>query len=266
MSVPFYQVDAFTKKPFKGNPAAVCLLESAKDVKWMQAVAEENNLSETAFLLPEGEGYRLRWFTPKSEVKLCGHATLASAHVLFETGLLPWGKTALFYTASGVLKADYIQDREIIELDFPVTPVRACDPPPGMLEALQVKPIFVGRGDDDYLLEVESSAEVEATAPDFMRLLEVDCRGVIVTARATTPEYDFISRFFAPAVGVNEDPVTGSAHCRLTPYWQKKLGKNQLRAFQASQRGGSLQLFAVGDRVRIGGKAVTIIKGELIEP
>ena len=264
MGVAIYQIDAFTAQPFKGNPAGVCLLDEAKDAVWMQAVANEMNLSETAFLLPENDGYRLRWFTPKTEVKLCGHATLASAHVLYEQKLLHGDVTARFYTASGLLTANYCKDIGMIELNFPVTKVVPSEPPAGLVEALGIKPIFVGRGDDDYLLEVASDEDVRTIAPDFVRLLQVACRGVIVTALSTSPDYDFVSRFFAPAVGVNVDPVTGSAHCRLVPYWQDKLGKNKFTAYQASPRGGVLQLLAVEDRVRIGGKAVTVLKGEFV--
>jgi PhzF family phenazine biosynthesis protein len=265
MGVSIYQVDAFTERPYKGNPAAVCLLQETRDEAWMQAVASEKNLSETAFLTPENDGYRLRWFTPKNEVKLCGHATLASAHILYEEKLLPLNRQARFYTLSGLLTANYHEDTGVIELDFPAKTVVPCKPPSGLLEALGVKPIFVGHSDDDYLIEVESEEEVKEVSPDFGRLIQVSCRGVIVTALSTVKNYDFISRFFAPAVGVNEDPVTGSAHCRLTPYWQAKLKKNEFIAYQASKRGGFLQLAAAGDRVRIGGKAVTVLKGELIE-
>jgi PhzF family phenazine biosynthesis protein len=265
MGMAIYQVDAFTDQVFKGNPAGVCLLDEAKDAVWMQAVANEMNLSETAFLLPENDGYRLRWFTPKTEVKLCGHATLASAHVLYEQKLLPIASTAHFYTASGLLTAHYCDDGGLIELDFPATYVVPCEPPAGLVDALGITPIFIGRGDDDYLIEVATEEEVRTASPDFARLLGVACRGVIVTARSTSPDYDFVSRFFAPVVGVNEDPVTGSAHCRLVPYWQGKLGKNEFKAYQASQRGGVLQLIAAETRVRIGGKAVTVLKGELVE-
>ncbi len=264
MGLSLYQVDAFTKLPFQGNPAAVCLLESQKEAAWMQAVASEMNLSETAFLLPENDGYRLRWFTPKNEVKLCGHATLASAHVLYREKLLPVGRQARFYTLSGLLTADYQEESGLIELNFPTTSVIPCEPPAGLVEAMGIKPVFVGRGDDDYLLELETEAEVKAAAPDFGRLVRVACRGVIVTALSGTKEYDFVSRFFAPAVGVNEDPVTGSAHCRLTPYWQAKLKKTEFTAYQASARGGFLQLKAEGERVRIGGNAVTVFQGELL--
>lgn len=264
MEIIIYQVDAFTDRPFKGNPAAVCLLDQPREAEWMQAVAAEMNLSETAFLTPENAGYRLRWFTPKKEVKLCGHATLASTHVLYEENLLKKGEQVRFYTLSGVLTANY-HDDGLIELNFPVTQVYSCESPEGLVEALGVKPIFIGRSDDDYLLEVASEEEVRKAAPDFGRLSEVSCRGVAITALANSKEYDFVSRFFAPAVGVNEDPVTGSAHCRLTPYWQAKLNTCEFIAYQASERGGFLRLAADGDRVRIGGKAVTVLKGQLSE-
>jgi PhzF family phenazine biosynthesis protein len=265
MGVTIYQVDAFTDKPYKGNPAAVCLLEETREDAWMQAVANENNLSETAFMIPENDGYKLRWFTPKNEVKLCGHATLASAHILYKEKLLPLNRQARFFTLSGLLTASYHEDTGLIELDFPATTVIPCEAPCGLVESLGVKPIFIGRSDDDYLIEVSSEDEVKEAAPDFGRLIQVSCRGVIVTALSASKNYDFISRFFAPAVGVNEDPVTGSAHCRLTPYWQAKLKKNEFIAYQASKRGGFLQLLAAGDRVRIRGKAVTVLKGELLE-
>ncbi|MBU2703732.1 PhzF family phenazine biosynthesis protein [Sporomusaceae bacterium BoRhaA] len=265
MGVTIYQVDAFTEQPYKGNPAAVCLLEVNRSEEWMQSVAAEMNLSETAFLFPEGDGYRLRWFTPKSEVKLCGHATLASAHILYKEKRLPLNCQARFSTLSGLLTARYYENTGLIELDFPATSVISCEPPYGLVEALGVKPIFVGRSDDDYLIEVASEDEVKKVVPNFVQLLQVSCRGVIVTALSYSDEYDFISRFFAPAVGVNEDPVTGSAHCRLTPYWQAKLGKNEFTAYQASKRGGFLKLAMKGDRVCISGKAVTILKGELVD-
>lgn len=262
MGVPIFQVDAFAERPFRGNPAAVCLLEKARNEDWMQSVAAEMNLSETAFLLPEGNGYSLRWFTPKKEVKLCGHATLAAAHILFETRILPINQQAKFNTLSGLLTADYREG--LIELNFPASPVTACEAPKGLIEALGVKPVFVGMSDDDYLVEVESEEEVRCAAPEFGQLVQTSCRGVIVTALSHSEEYDFVSRFFAPAVGINEDPVTGSAHCRLVPYWQGKLNRGEFTAFQASERGGFLQLFADGRRVRIKGRAVTVLKGELV--
>ncbi len=264
MGIKIFQVDAFTAQPFQGNPAGVCLLEKQQDEVWMQSVANEMNLSETAFLLPESDGYRLRWFTPKTEVKLCGHATLASAHILFEQVILPRDATARFYTASGLLTADYVTETKTIELNFPASAVLASEPPVGLLEALGVTPVFVGRGGEDYLIEVASAETVRNLAPDFSRLLQVACRDVIVTALSDSTEYDFISRFFAPAVGVNEDPVTGSAHCRLAPYWRHKLGKDRFIAYQASVRGGVLHLAVAGDRVLIGGQAVTVLQGELV--
>ncbi|MDT8903991.1 PhzF family phenazine biosynthesis protein [Anaeroselena agilis] len=262
MRIPIYQVDAFTAEPYKGNPAAVCLLDKAADEAWMQSVAAEMNLSETAFIFPEGDGYRLRWFTPKSEVKLCGHATLATAHVLFTEKGVPRDKPINFHTLSGLLTARYADG--LIELDFPASPVAPCEAPPGLVEALGVRPVFVGRGDEDYLVEVATEQEVRAAAPDFARLVKTPCRGVILTAPSRTGDYDFVSRFFAPAVGVNEDPVTGSAHCRLVPYWQSKLTKEAFTAYQASARGGFLKVAARGDRVSIRGHAVTVLAGELL--
>lgn len=262
MAIPIYQVDAFTAKPYKGNPAAVCLLDGPADQGWMQSVAAEMNLSETAFIFPEGDGYRLRWFTPKSEVKLCGHATLATAHVLFKEKGAPQDKPINFYTLSGLLTAGL--QGGLIELNFPASPVVACEAPPGLAAALGVQPVFVGRGDDDYLVEVATEREVRDAAPDFARLVRTPCRGVILTAASRSGEYDFVSRFFAPAVGVNEDPVTGSAHCRLVPYWQGKLNKDEFTAYQASERGGFLKVAARGDRVSIRGQAVTVFAGDLL--
>lgn len=264
MGIKIFQVDAFTAQPFRGNPAGVCLLEKPRDAAWMQAVANEMNLSETAFLLPENDGYRLRWFTPKTEVKLCGHATLSSAHILFEQAILPRDATARFYTASGLLTAEYVPGAEMIELNFPAIAMLHCEPPAGLVESLGVTPIFIGHSGEDYLIEVAAVDTVRNLAPDFSRLLQVACRDVIVTALSDSSEYDFISRFFAPAVGINEDPVTGSSHCRLAPYWQHKLGKDRLVAYQASARGGVLHLAVAGDRVRIGGQAVTVLQGELV--
>ncbi|MDR7866406.1 MAG: PhzF family phenazine biosynthesis protein [Sporomusaceae bacterium] len=262
MPIPIYQVDAFTAKPYRGNPAAVCLLDKAADAAWMQDVAAEMNLSETAFIFPEGDGYRLRWFTPKSEVKLCGHATLATAHVLFREQGAPQDRPINFYTLSGLLTAG-LRDG-MIELDFPASPVVPCEAPPGLVEALGVQPVFVGRGDDDYLVEVATEQEVRDAAPDFARLVKTPCRGVILTALSRSGEYDFVSRFFAPAVGVSEDPVTGSAHCRLVPYWQAKLNRDEFTAYQASARGGFLKVAARGERVSIRGHAVTVFAGGLL--
>ncbi|HET7790908.1 MAG TPA: PhzF family phenazine biosynthesis protein [Gemmatimonadales bacterium] len=256
------QVDAFTRTPFAGNPAAVCLLEHAAEDRWMQSVAAEMNLSETAFLHPAEGGYRLRWFTPTVEVDLCGHATLASAHVLWEEGHLPPEREAHFHTRSGLLTA--AREGDWIALDFPATPARPEAPPAGLIDALHLTPPrFVGRSKFDYLIEVDTETEVRSLAPDFGALARVEARGVIVTARASTPGYDFISRFFGPRAGVNEDPVTGSAHCALAPYWSERLGKDRMMAYQASRRGGEVRVAARGERVGLSGQAVTVLSGEL---
>ncbi|HYT71569.1 MAG TPA: PhzF family phenazine biosynthesis protein [Gemmatimonadales bacterium] len=262
MTLRIVQVDAFTDRPFAGNPAAVCLLSAPGEERWMQDVAREMNLSETAFLHPENDGYRLRWFTPAVEVALCGHATLASAHVLWEDGHLPRGQPARFHTKSGLLKAD--AKGEWIELDFPATLATPAEPPGGLVEALGMTPRWIGRSTFDYLLEVESEDVVRRLTPDFAALARVKARGIIVTSRATTPGYDFVSRFFAPRAGVNEDPVTGSAHCALTPFWSERLKKTEMTAYQASPRGGVVRVRLAGDRVVLGGQAVTVLRGELV--
>jgi PhzF family phenazine biosynthesis protein len=267
MSLPIVQVDAFTAVPFAGNPAAVCLLPAAREEAWMQHVAREMNLAETAFLVRRAaagdgaDGFDLRWFTPVVEVALCGHATLASAHALWENGDLRQDETARFHTKSGLLTA--VKQDDWIEMDFPATPPVAAEPPPGLAEALGVTCREVGRSRFDYLVEVESESIVRAIAPDFRRLRALPVRGVIVTSRAESGEYDFASRFFAPAAGVDEDPVTGSAHCCLTPYWSRKLGKTTFVARQLSARGGTLRLRLDGDRVKLGGQAVTVLRGTL---
>ncbi|MFN2570498.1 MAG: PhzF family phenazine biosynthesis protein [Gemmatimonadales bacterium] len=263
MSLRITQVDAFTSRPFAGNPAAVCILPKAAAPSWMLDVAREMNLAETAFLVRRQDGFDLRWFTPAVEVDLCGHATLASAHVLWEEGHIPPTAQARFHTKSGLLTAD-LRD-SWIELDFPATPATAADPPPGLIEALDdAQPVFVGRSRFDYLVEISGETHVRALTPDLRLLAEVRARGVMVTSRADTgAEYDFVSRFFAPQSGVPEDPVTGSAHCALTPYWAQKLGKRDLIAYQASARGGMLRLRLDADRVKIGGQAVTVLRGEL---
>ena len=262
MSQSIIQVDSFASEPFRGNPAAVCLLKRAADESWMQNVALEMNLSETAFLYREGEGYHLRWFTPKCEVEMCGHATLASAHVLYEDGHLPPDATARFYTLSGELRARKVG--ALIELDFPATPAEEVEPPAGLLEALGAEARFVGMTRFDALVEVGSEQIVREMRPDFGRLAAIDVRGVAITAPSDSAEYDFVSRFFAPAAGIDEDPVTGSAHCALGPYWQARLGKNELTAFQASARGGEVHVRVEGDRVFLAGRVVTVIRGELV--
>jgi len=261
MGIPIYQVDAFTDKPFSGNPAAVCLLPEARDAAWMQAVGKEMNLSETAFLLKQEDGFHLRWFTPAAEVDLCGHATLASAHILWETGMLGPEAPARFHTRSGLLTAEK-KDGEI-ELNFPAKADEPAAAPAGLLEALKVNARYIGKSKFDYLVQVDGEETVRQLRPDFPTLKTLPVRGVIVTSRATSPGYDFISRFFAPAVGVNEDPVTGSAHCTLGPFWGRILGKHEFLAYQASDRGGSLRVRVAGDRVHLGGKAVTVLRGEL---
>jgi PhzF family phenazine biosynthesis protein len=260
--LPIYQVDAFSDHAFAGNPAGVCLLDEPQPDDWMQLLGREMNLSETAFLLPENDGFRLRWFTPKVEVALCGHATLASAHVLFETGRLDIKDTAHFYTKSGLLTAT--SKDGWIELDFPSQPVTPVAAPDGLASILGVEPLFIGKNMDDYMVEVKTESEVHRSAPDFAQLVKLPCRGIILTCQATTPGFDFVSRFFAPAVGVDEDPVTGSAHTSLTPFWCQKLGKSEMTAYQASERGGVLRVTQRGDRVGISGQAVTIFQGELL--
>jgi PhzF family phenazine biosynthesis protein len=263
MPIPIYQVDAFTDKPFAGNPAAVCILARPADPVWMQNVAREMNLSETAFIWPEADGSRLRWFTPAVEVDLCGHATLATAYTLWETGRLPKSEEARFFTRSGLLKAKKRGD--FIELDFPAKPEEFAAPLPGLGEALGISVHqTVSKNKFDYLVEVDSEEIVRNLKPDFAGLREIEARGVIVTARPKTGPYDFISRFFAPRAGVNEDPVTGSAHCFLGPYWAKRLGKSEFLAYQASARGGEIGVRLLGERVFLSGKAVTVLKGELV--
>jgi PhzF family phenazine biosynthesis protein len=269
VTVPLFQVDAFTAEPFAGNPAAVCLLDRDAEPGWMQRVAAEMNLAETAFVrpLPSGDDavFGLRWFTPAVEVELCGHATLATAHVLWSEGRAGAGRPLRFQTLSGELRAD---DRDrTIELDFPATPPAPADPPAALLEALG-EPArtlrWAGRSRFDHLLELGSEAAVRALEPDFRKLREVSTRGVIATARSEEDGFDFVSRFFAPAVGIDEDPVTGSAHCALGPYWADRLGRADLVGFQASPRGGVVRTRTAGDRVLLGGQAVTVLRGTLI--
>ena len=254
------QVDAFTSAPFAGNPAAVCLLPAPRDEAWMQQVAREMNLSETAFLVPRADGFDLRWFTPAVEVDLCEHATLASAHVLWEDGQLAPKAEARFHTKSGLLTAS--KQSDWIELDFPATPPEAAEPPSGLAEALGAAPRYVGRSKYDLLVEIDSEAQVRALTPDFTALRRIPVRGIIVTSRSDSPEFDFVSRFFGPAAGIDEDPVTGSAHCALGPYWGFLLGKDALLAYQASPRSGIVRVSLRGDRVGLGGQAVTVMRGE----
>lgn len=256
------QVDAFADRPFAGNPAAVCILEQEAEETWMQNVAREMNLPETAFLCPQEGKFRLRWFTPAVEVALCGHATLASAHVLWQEGHLQPSEQARFLTKSGLLTADL--RGEWIELDFPAVHEVEANPPTGLLEALGSLAVrYVGKNQFDYLVELESEEALRSLAPDFRRLRQIPARGVIVTSRSASPQFDFVSRFFAPGSGIDEDPVTGSAHCTLGPYWEKRLHQRAFMAYQASPRGGVVRVRTEGSRVRLGGRAVTVLRGEL---
>lgn len=263
MGVPFVQVDAFTAEPFAGNPAAVCVLDAPRDAAWMQAVAEEMNLSETAFLRARDDGgWTLRWFTPTVEVDLCGHATLASAHALWEEGVVVAGEPIAFHTRSGELGAS--RDGDWILLDFPSQSVEPLDdPPPEVVDGLGASPRFVGRALAGFLVEVGGEDLVRDLVPDFAVLGRLPT-SVMVTARSSSDGYDFVSRFFAPTFGIDEDPVTGSAHCALGPFWAERLGRIDLVGFQASARGGIVRLSLRGDRVALGGKAVTIARGELV--
>jgi PhzF family phenazine biosynthesis protein len=268
MSLKIYQVDAFTDRPFGGNPAGVCILPDdwPQDAAWMQKLANEMNLSETAFLQaatvqPGDDGYNLRWFTPKAEVDLCGHATLASAHTLWECGRLPADAQARFHTRSGLLTARC--QGNWIEMDFPAKLEEPAEALPELSQALGVRPVYVGKNQFDYLVVVDSESEVRNAQPDFGRLQQLPVRGTILTARSESADYDFVSRFFAPAVGVNEDPVTGSAHCCLGPYWGQRLAKDELAAYQASPRGGVLRIRLAGERVLLAGQAVTVFSADL---
>src|SRR5262245_40657788 len=261
MGLRITQVDAFTDTPFAGNPAAVCLLPTPRDEGWMQSVAREMNLSETAFLVPQADGYALRWFTPTVEVALCGHATLASAHVLWETERARRDQTIRFHTKSGRLSA--VCTGNGIELDFPACWARKCEPPADLLPALNLQPVFIGQNGMDFLVVTDTAAAVRNARPDFARLSALKLRGVIITAPSDNNSYDFVSRFFAPGSGVLEDPVTGSAHCCLGPYWSERLGKADLIGFQASRRTGVVHVHCAGERVKLGGHAVTVVRGEI---
>jgi PhzF family phenazine biosynthesis protein len=261
MPLRIVQVDAFTAKPFGGNPAAVCVLSEARDEKWMAKVAMEMNLSETAFLLANGDGYQLRWFTPSVEVDLCGHATLASAHVLWENGQLKPGVTARFHTKSGLLTCDRRGDW--IEMNLPAKREQPAEPPPQLADALGCELKYCGRNQFDYLVEVADEPTLRSLNPRHHLLRQLPVRGVIATARGAG-EYDFVSRFFAPGSGIDEDPATGSAHCALTPFWAARLGKTEMTAFQASPRGAVVKVRLEGDRVFLLGQAVTVLRGDLL--
>ena len=262
MPLSIVQVDAFTSRPFAGNPAGVCVLPEDRDDAWMRNVAAEMNVAETAFLRKQPDGWGLRWFSPAVEIDLCGHATLASAHVLWETNQLPAGETARFHTRSGLLTA--VRKGDWIELDFPATPDEPVDAPRDLLESLGASPRYVGRSRFDYLVELENEETVHGLQPDLARMKTLGGRGVIVTSRSSDPDWDFVSRFFAPAAGIDEDPATGSAHCCLAPYWSRILGKTSFRARQISPRGGELKIELAGDRVRLAGQAVTVLRAELL--
>lgn len=259
-SIMMFQADAFTSKPFSGNPAGVFILNAPRDSDWMQLTAKEMNLSETAFVVPKEDGFDLRWFTPAVEVDLCGHATLASAHILWQENYLSPENEAKFYTKSGILTAR--KNNDWIELNFPSEPAAEVFPPEGLLKALGIKALYSGKNRFDYLVEVESEETVRSLKPNLSLLSNVTDRGVIVTSLAANSEFDFVSRFFAPRAGINEDPVTGSAHCCLGPYWMKKLGRDTFNAFQASARGGTVRVRVDKNRVILGGQAVTVLKGE----
>lgn len=245
-------------KPFSGNPAAVCMLKEDINDQLKQDIASEMNLSETAFILPCDEGLCLRWFTPTTEVDLCGHATLAAAHILWEIGVKDKNEAVRFHTRSGVLPVR--KRRGFIEMEFPREDVVKTDCPREIKEGLDAEILFCGRNRMDYLVEVDSEDGLRSLAPDMASLEKLDSRGLIVTSRSG--EYDFVSRFFAPQSGIPEDPVTGSAHCALGPYWSEKLEKSGLRAFQASRRGGKIYVGVTNDKVTLGGNAVTVMSGD----
>ena len=261
MSAELHVVDAFTGYPFRGNPAAVCILEGPADPGWMQEVAAELKHSETAFVHPAANGWNLRWFTPSQEVELCGHATLAAAFVLWKTGRVHQGSQISFETLSGLLSAR--QDGAWISLDFPAEPAQTVPPIPGLHEALGAAPVFTGKNRFDLLVELPAAADVCDCEPDMAALAALPARGIIVTAISDLPDVDFVSRFFAPAVGIPEDPVTGSAHCCLGPYWGAKLGKTELAGFQCSARGGTVKISLEGDRVILAGHVFPVFSGTL---
>jgi len=262
MREKIFQVDAFTQSPFGGNPAAVVILNDPRPDQWLQSFAAEMNLSETAFLNGSGSRFSLRWFTPKTEVPLCGHATLASAHILFEQQLVPPGTFILFVTASGELKAVQVDGR--IELDFPIYEVVPVETDTRVRGALNQTPSALYRSGENLLALFESEKAIRNMEPDFDAIAALSYHGIIVTSPSDNGEYDFISRYFAPRVGINEDPVTGSAHCSLVPFWAKQKGKDHFHAYQASARGGELWLRLDQDRVHIAGNAVTVLSGEIL--
>ena len=263
MSNLLFQVDSFTKEPFKGNPAAVCVSSDEKEAAWMQNVAAEMNLAETAFVRRRADGsFELRWFTPLCEVDLCGHATLAAAHVLWETGLLAENETAQFHSRSGVLSA--VKQGEFIQLDFPALPSKPAKATKSLESALGAAPVAFLKHSLGTLIEVESAAVVRDLDPKLPALAKVAGDIHIVTGVSDTPEYDFVSRVFCPRIGIGEDPVTGAAHCCLGPYWMGKTGKEDFTAFQASKRGGTVIVRVRGARVKLEGQAVTVLQGQIV--
>lgn len=260
--VKIFHVDAFTNKPFAGNPASVCILPGPADEKWMQNIAKEMNLSETAFLYRQDGSFVLRWFTPVVEVNLCGHATLASAHILWESNYLKPEEDARFYTKSGVITA--LRIGNYIEMNFPALFVKPCPALPDLAEVLGVDVKQIGQTEFFCLVEVETEKVLRNINPDFEMLKTIPCSGVIVTSLSDSKQFDFVSRCFAPKEGVNEDPVTGSAHCVLATYWQNKLNKSNFTAYQASSRGGVVQVKINGDRVFLKGEAITIFEGRVV--
>jgi len=259
MKIPIYQVDAFTSEVFSGNPAAVCLLETWIDDKRLQAIAAENNLSETAFLVQTDNGFDLRWFTPVTEVALCGHGTLASAFVL--TACRKWPEDTIRFQTRKSGELAVTKRDDFLDMDFPARPASAQEAPVGIKEALGVEPKETFASAEDLMVVLSSEDVVREVSPDFNALEQIACRGIIITARGDRS--DFVSRFFAPGLGVPEDPVTGSAHCVLIPYWAEVLGKNDLHAFQVSKRGGELFCNQAGERVTISGKAVLYLEGTI---
>jgi PhzF family phenazine biosynthesis protein len=261
MSTPIFQVDAFTDKLFAGNPAAVVVLDEQQESDWMQAIAREMNLSETAFVHPQQGGFHLQWFTPQVEVDLCGHATLATAHILWQTGLVQDGEMIRFFTRSGWLSASHKDS--LIEMDFPSAPLVPADISEEIINAVGARPDFTGISGEKWLFEYSDERVIRSLKPDFTALKQRKGRALAVTAPSNTPGIDFVSRYFAPWIGIDEDPVTGSAHCILGPYWSRKLGKNYMTAYQASSRGGIVHVRLSGDRTYVGGRAVTVFAGEL---
>ncbi|GMK48462.1 phenazine biosynthesis protein [Paenibacillus glycanilyticus] len=261
---PIYVVDAFTSEPFRGNPAAVCLCEKPEDERWMQQVAAEMNLPETAFLVPIADGYDLRWFTPETEVDLGGHATLAAAYMLWHTGRLGFDLTARFVTKSGVLTVTYDTVDGWMTMDYPEEIPKPVNAPEALIQGLGLIPRYTAKNRQDYVVEVDSEQTVRSLRPDQQQLAAAGGRGIIVTAKAATgAPYDYVTRVFFPNAGILEDPVTGLAHCVLAPHWARRLRKQELTGYQASKRGGILKVAVNGSRVLLAGQAKLILQGTL---